>query len=349
MLLARLMRGGLMVALSGVVSSKLFTYSNMAQRAAIAKLCKTEEFSNIVLKLDEKCPLGVNKTLQKNGVSCNLNRLEVGTDNSLAKFQKEAGENVRIFKDSITKERYIEIDLRQIIERYTGYDGRIIWESMYRISQKESLMTQLLSGVHCSISIHLCAFYNENPAGRPLYMNHELMRERVTPSHVKNLLFTLDFLLSLLPIATNLAKSEGYGDDCNKMLKEVKGTIPPIAYDYQIYGSTKSLVTICDLWIEVMSCVECLRCKVWGKVQFEGMRCAILLVKHALGEKVVIGHQDLVCYVNLINRLSTGVSLYRQFLVESEFQTQANPSTCGEVSGSSCKQLPIPGSCQSTW
>ena len=73
-------------------------------------------------------------------------------------------------------------------ESYTAYDGSAVWRAIYdenclmdRLTglnladtcQSETLLYQIISGLHASISLHVAARYSEEPGANET-MNHEM-------------------------------------------------------------------------------------------------------------------------------------------------------------------------------
>ncbi|KAH9385156.1 ERO1-like protein alpha [Nematocida major] len=204
------------------------------------------------------------------------------------------------------------------MERYTGYDGSIVWDAVHKIGKNDSLLPSLLSGVHCSVTIHLCSFYSEDPDNRKLFMNYRLMYKRVKPEHMKNLKFTLDLLISLLPVAIGDMERIAKGEKAAGAVAALKGSLlRNMQHSYDPYAVTAETVERCAAISGLMGCVDCMRCSVWGRVQFAGLHCALNLLRKAKGESVRISDFDIVCFANLLNRLSVSTTQYQKYISDT--------------------------------
>jgi len=307
-------------------------YDNTKQRHAIANLCSLGEFSKVKVDISGICPNLMSSKIEACGVKCSRDQLfrKLSDDKNvrLFSFQEEAGETVEIVPEKDSEKTWIKIDLRNVMERYTGYNGSNVWQNMHLVAEKDAVLSHLLSGVHCSITIHLCAFYNEDPNTRPLYMNYALMRDRVQLSHLENLKYTLDCFLSLVPLITNTLYEIGGEENATvrNALDNLKTETPNVRYSYEIYRMNREAEKKAEVISALMSCVECIRCKVWGKVQFEGLKCAVKLLCNQNakeGEEMFeITKEDVVYLLHLINKLSTSVIQYNRYAAEQQLYYQ---------------------------
>lgn len=97
----------------------------------------------------------------------------------------------------------IYVNLPDNKESYTAYDGGPIWRAIYEENclkerltglnleescNSETLLYQLISGMHASISLHIAARYYDMDTDS-MYMNHGMFYESVGahPDRVKNL------------------------------------------------------------------------------------------------------------------------------------------------------------------
>ncbi|KAI5180126.1 ERO1-like protein alpha [Nematocida sp. AWRm80] len=298
------------------VSGAELEYNNRAIRGIISALCTTPDFANsFLVKISGKCPSGVQKDLTSCGISC---ALEKDKEGALSKFQLEAREHINLYKDQ-NDEVYIHVDLRQIVERYTGYkDGRVVWNALHKICDQDPILKRLAQGIHTSINIHLSAFYNDDPNTRPLYMNYKLMRERTSnPEYVNSLKFTLDFMLSLLPIAIPSIQMAVKSPDAMYFLSQLINSLSPLQYSYSQYPFSSETVSRVDMLPDLVACVSCMRCKVWGRVQLEGLKCAIKLLASTRNVNIPITRTEIIFFINLINKLSTSVLQYQKYILDS--------------------------------
>lgn len=310
----------LLLLVASRIESRRKEYDTKEIRRIISIACSGKDFSEVEIDLERNCPEIVRKRIKKTKDS--LNDYKLKND-----FRKEIGENVEITEDK-TSNRRIKVDLNTVLEKYTKYDGAVIWDEIHRIASLSqpgqtnqpmpvpvSILPILISGVHCSITIHLCVFFSDDPGKSSLYVNKSLLKKRVLTEHFNNLKYTLDFLISLLPVALDeikrVTRSKEGEISVGRLEEEIK-RLPK--FNYLSYGRTNGLLSLSKEIVGLIGCVDCLRCQVWGKIQFEGIACAIKLLMRGQREKVKITSFEIISYVNLLNRLNTSVTQYNRYL-----------------------------------
>lgn len=298
------------------------TYNNKKVREAIQQLCFMDCFSKTAIEVTEECPPEINMKIGLCGPGCMLSKEEKDRK-TLDSFHLDAGERV-VVKKGDENRIYMYLELNKILERYTGYsDGYKIWKQIYDVAKGDNLLEMAISGIHCSVSIHLCSFYSEEPEKRRLYMNYQLMEKKVRPEYVKNMKNTLDMLLSLLPASfeTISAVANRY-KGCTEIVEKIREAIPDVTPVYSGYQVGQDTLEKASKISSIVGCINCMRCKVWGKVQLEGLKCAVKLLLKEKDESIKITEREIVYFVNLINRLSSAATLYERFIIQRAYQMQ---------------------------
>ncbi|KAI5190397.1 ERO1-like protein alpha [Nematocida minor] len=309
------------VSFGRVAAAEVALYNSLMMRKNVAVACSTSDFSKVVMTIDDECPEFLKRQLRECSSGCDLairkkNKKENDEYELKNTFREEIGETIKMTANGTHKTK-VEVDLRTVLERYTKYNGSIVWDAIHKLGRNDPLLNVLLSGVHCSVSVHLCSFYNEDPENRKLYMNYALMQQKVTPAYFNNLRYTLDFLISLLPVAISDLSSIAQTKDGIQAIDSLKNSLlKNRTYDYSEYKSDENTVRRCEEVFKYMGCVDCMRCKVWGKVQFEGLKCAIKLLRKAQGNPIALDRFELVTFLNLLNRVSTSVAQYNKYRMD---------------------------------
>lgn len=309
-----MMRVGVMMLLGAAWCAAALDYASVSQRKAVAALCATPEFSNCVLQIGGVCPPHVERELKACGTSCSLADSKVDT-HKLSGIHTDIGESISIVDvHGNSDDTFVRVDLRQIIERYTGYQGGAMWKTMHTIARADPLADRLLRGIHCSVTIHLCAFFNDDPDKRSLYMNYKMMREKVDPKYLPDLEFAVQFLLSLLPTCVGdieaIARTQKGKESVNYLKASLWNTGANSHTQYQV---SPIAVDKCGEISGLVPCIDCLRCKIWGKVQIEGLKSSLKLLLRSKRRPVPLNTEDFIFYLNLINRLSTAMTQYEKF------------------------------------
>merc|ERR1719308_388523 len=195
---------------------------------------------------------------------------------------------------------------------------------------------KLVSGLHSSIAVHLCSRYllkeggsqEEAVWGRPF----EEFRNRFSPSTTKNegperltniyFLYLVE-LRALQKVASILQKLDGKGEEFKALLEETLKNIDsfPSHFDEsQLFkNETQENQEILKLYkqnfmeiSEIMDCLGCERCKVWGKLQVTGIGTALKVLFTSF-ENLELTKHEIVALFNAFGRHSTSISELEEF------------------------------------
>ncbi len=210
------------------------------------------------------------------------------------------------------------VDLTLNPERHTGYSGepsRKIWRAVYQSNGNKSLTHQktcleqsafycAVSGLHSSISVHIASQYrmfygvasygplldgfSQNPAEFLRRFDPKLTKGR-GPIWLRNLYFVyLLELRALSKIGTFLQKQPfftGNHEEDDTTQIQVENLVAliqsfPNPFDESFLLKTRSLESDFLNISRVMDCVECDKCKLWGKLQASNILSNLLSVGH---------------------------------------------------------------------
>eukprot|EP01147_Barroeca_monosierra_P010270 gene10270-2419_t len=212
---------------------------------------------------------------------------------------------------------------------------------MHSMCLEERFFYRLLSGVHASISVHLSYKWLDQTTGEFL-PNITEFRRRFSDSTtggqgtrwLKNLYFTYLTVLKAIVKAENLWNSYSFtaGDPAED--KKTKNAVSELVKQAKLY---------CDLAVdedvlfqspdrrevleemrshfrriaELMDCVGCMKCRLWGKLQMRGLATAVrLLLGNKIGTEQIafeLGRNDIVALFNLWERLASSISYMHTF------------------------------------
>lgn len=335
--------------------------SNKLSRSTVSK--DDEQNQEQCSAVDTKSPLG--------SVNTDLSAEHKQTIENWMKFDDLQSENFCDIDDETSSELEY-IDLLRNVERYTGYAGTAtqkIWSAIYNencfflpdskvyynLKQKRlnankmclegRTFYRLISGLHSSISIHLCAQYffpsagggysgNEGRWGPNLKEFQHRFDPETTggegPAWLKNLYFIYLIELRAIYKARDYLQSQTYftgneTDDLRtkqliteNLFKEIE---PFSNYfnenDLFKDGNEQLKIEFKEHFRNVsriMDCVGCDKCKLWGKLQVQalGTTLKILFAENP----VQLQRSELVSLLNGFTQLST--SIYR---LEHTFKT----------------------------
>uniref|UniRef100_A0A667XPP3 Endoplasmic reticulum oxidoreductase 1 beta n=1 Tax=Myripristis murdjan TaxID=586833 RepID=A0A667XPP3_9TELE len=278
------------------------------------------------------------------------------------------------------------VDLLLNPERYTGYKGPSawrVWNSIYeencfkprsvyrplnplapsrgesrfvcraRLCLEKRVFYRLISGLHSSINIHLCAEYLLDEGwGKPVWgPNIQEFRQRFDPAEtkgegtrrLKNLYFLyLIELRALSKVApyferafVNLYTGNAQEDGATKELllqvfNETKAF--PMHFDEKsmFAGNKMEAKTLKEEFrlhfkniSRIMDCVGCSKCRLWGKLQTQGLGTALKILfsekeiknlpEHSPSKGFQLTRQEIVALLNGFGRLSTSIHQLHSF------------------------------------
>uniref|UniRef100_A0A3P8QEX9 Endoplasmic reticulum oxidoreductase beta n=1 Tax=Astatotilapia calliptera TaxID=8154 RepID=A0A3P8QEX9_ASTCA len=262
------------------------------------------------------------------------------------------------------------VDLLLNPERYTGYKGPSAWRvwnsiyeencfNCYRQTRLNSLCLEkrvfyrLISGLHSSINIHLCAEYLLDEGwGRSVWgPNVQEFRQRFDMAEtkgegtrrLKNLYFLyLIELRALYKVApyferaivnlyTGNAQEDGETKDLLlHIFNEIKAF--PMHFDEKsmFAGHKLEAKTLKEEFrlhfkniSRIMDCVGCSKCRLWGKLQTQGLGTALKILfsekeiknlpEHSPSKGFQLTRQEIVALMNGFGRLSTSIYQLHHF------------------------------------
>jgi len=241
------------------------------------------------------------------------------------------------------------VDLASNQERYTGYAGRAatrVWETIYndlcfhperegksfevtRETVKEMCFEKrafyrVVSGLHASIAVHLTSRYpqGEGSWGRNLEEFLRRFQPSTTagegPARLANLYFLYLLELRALALAAPaLRQVQEGGGALGELLARVEA-FPHHLDESSLFGEGEGEELLQGYRenfkkiSQLMNCLGCERCKVWGKLQVTGIGTAlkVLTTPPAL---LALTRHEVVALVNAFGRVSTSIKELGEF------------------------------------
>uniref|UniRef100_A0A2K6T2Z0 Endoplasmic reticulum oxidoreductase 1 beta n=1 Tax=Saimiri boliviensis boliviensis TaxID=39432 RepID=A0A2K6T2Z0_SAIBB len=264
------------------------------------------------------------------------------------------------------------VDLLLNPERYTGYKGTSawrVWNSIYEencfnpctkppggsLCLEKRVFYKLISGLHASINLHLCANYLlEETWGKPSWgPNIKEFKRRFDPvetkgegpRRLKNLYFLyLIELRALSKVAPYFERSivdlytgnvEEDADTKALLLNIFQDTKSfPMHFDEKsmFAGDKKGAKSLKEEFrlhfkniSRIMDCVGCDKCRLWGKLQTQGLGTALKILfsekeiqklpENSPSKGFQLTRQEIVALLNAFGRLSTSITELQNFKV----------------------------------
>lgn len=248
------------------------------------RLVHKPEFYSIVIDLSKPC---ASENIREMCKTDTCSRPSILDNNQVA-----PSETYNLFIDKVGT----RIDLRKVPPEYTGYKegAREVWKSVYNIAKD---LRRLVSGIHFSVTVHMAANYEKDDNGKYL-SNVSLYRAKYKEEYETNLFLTYIVVRSAV-IRLKFSETESLVDT----LKE-QGDVQNVKWK-KLFKNYEQFFDSADQYLD---CIECGTCKLWGKIQFKGLKAAIDVLK----EKE-ISKEDMVYLINFFNKLSNTIENAKMF------------------------------------
>ncbi|XP_072971174.1 endoplasmic reticulum oxidoreductin-1-like isoform X2 [Typha angustifolia] len=244
---------------------------------------------------------------------------------------------------------YVNLQLNP--ERFTGYTGlpaRRIWDAIYKencpkypseeFCQEKKVLYKLISGLHCSISVHIASDYLLDESTNLWGHNLELMYDRALkyPDRVGNLYFTFLFVLRATTKAADYLEQADYNTGNSQEDLKTHSLVKQLLYNPKLQAACPLPFDEAKLWqgengpelkqqiqkqfrniSALMDCVGCEKCRLWGKLQVLGLGTALKILFSVDGQNhpnppLQLQRNEVIALVNLLNRLSESVKFVHE-------------------------------------
>lgn len=249
--------------------------------------------------------------------------------------------------DEHLSEEGIYVDLRKNPERFSGYNGSIIWEELYRGNlahmnfskhgPHEQFLYRIISGVQVNVNMHISHYYLddieqvEEMETANFYENYQIYYERIGthPERIKNLFYTYVFLIHTIDTLSELLPKYTYDTESkytNEMIQNkmvwfghyINNLLDPELIESDLFVNINK-----DEFVDVikprfhnitklLDCIGCNICKLNAKVQFTGL-AAMFKILFAKNETALITENELTGLMNLVHRLSNSIKWYKEY------------------------------------
>jgi ERO1-like protein beta len=215
---------------------------------------------------------------------------------------------------------------------------------------------RVISGMHASISTHLCHDYLDQKTGT-WGPNLACYKERLAqhPDRVSNVYFNYALVLraigKLRPYLQNYTFCSGdVEQDLETKAKVLaladKAASAPTIFDESLmFQDPASGIELKEDFRQrfrnvsrLMDCVGCDKCRLWGKLQTAGYGTALkVLFEYGTGEDFYLQRTELVALINTLGRISNSISALTDF--RSKINTRSQTTT---TTTTSAEDAPLP-------
>ncbi|RWS24313.1 ERO1-like protein [Leptotrombidium deliense] len=239
------------------------------------------------------------------------------------------------YEDDQEDGQYFDLSLNP--ERFTGESAHRIWRSIYEencflqnqrqgpfsvdnLCYEERVFYRAISGLHSSINIHLCAYYHLMDGSFSYNVREFNKRFEGNEQYVKNLYFVylleLRALNKIEPYLTSKVNWQSSGDQSvtKEAIKSLLKVIRTFKWTFDERTLFRQEPKVAQEFAEhfrnitnIIDCVSCDKCKLWGKVQIHGLGTAfkILISDHL--DKLKLHRHEIVTLINSVARLSNSI------------------------------------------
>ncbi|KAJ8490786.1 hypothetical protein OPV22_012507 [Ensete ventricosum] len=260
---------------------------------------------------------------------------------------------------------YVNLQLNP--ERYTGYAGpstQRIWAAVYQencpqypsehLCHEKKVMYKLISGLHSSISVHIASDYLLDAFTNSWGQNLELLYDRVWkhPDRVRNLYFVYLFVLRAVTKAADYLEQAEYNTGNPIEDLKTQSLVRQLLYNPKLLSACPVPFDEAKLWqgesgpelkqqiqkqfrniSAVMNCVGCEKCRLWGKLQVNGLATALKILFSVDGgnnqnQPLQLQRNEVIALFNLLNRLSESIKFVHDMepLMEKMERHDSNPT-----------------------
>jgi hypothetical protein len=229
----------------------------------------------------------------------------------------------------------------------TGAD--LVWEAIHNETtcfastaaeadcREQRVFSRLISGLHASISMHIAKDFCVKPGGKWMPCEEfgtsiEEFRRRLYdhPERIENLyfvyLFTLRAILKAAPLLTSYDYDAGEAAEMSLIKEKVAmllkhRDVPCLGVTRSPFDETtvfagedgasmrKAFRTGFQNIASIMDCVGCSKCRLWGKLQVQGLGVALrILFADGAQDQLTLTRTEVIALVQTLFRFSTSVA-----------------------------------------
>ncbi|KAI9151194.1 endoplasmic oxidoreductin-1 [Blastocladiella emersonii ATCC 22665] len=287
----------------------------------------------------------------------------------------------------------VYIDLVDNPERFTGYSGvsaNNIWSAIYNencfgvpsslgtpippapldVCLEKQVFYRIVSGLHASISIHICSQYlNKDSGNWERHPQCYAARVGAFPERVANVYFVHSMLLRAVSMvaplldAVDVCTGKPAEDDrVRAMLADIVAHAKTVGGfdETTLFQGPHAPLLVDEVRTKfrnvsrIMDCVSCQKCRLWGKTQVTGLGTALkvlfgtdprILSGEVSPARPVLSRYEVVALFNTLNRFVESVHDIRAFEAQLDAEKSLSTSSFEAAAATSeiaASSLPAP-------
>lgn len=187
-------------------------------------------------------------------------------------------------------------------ETHTGYryGASDVWKHIYAISD-DLFYRKIVNGLKFSIFVHICRYYVKIDG--KYFVNTSFFFKHFRKADYEDFLWLLRLIYSAFA-KLDLSKLK-LEEKERQLVTQMKNILN--INDKQVLNTR--LINNIHVCLDVVNCVSCDKCKLWGKIQFAGLITAIKIHNNTFDNKF----DEFVFLVNLMTRLTVTANATSRF------------------------------------
>ncbi|KAL4460962.1 hypothetical protein ABPG74_016434 [Tetrahymena malaccensis] len=231
------------------------------------------------------------------------------------------------------------VDLVENIEGYTANKEPNIWKIIYtedcfqgqQLTSEKMVLNSIISGFHASVSSHICEFYQDlSKEEVKLNPSWEFYFEKVGnyEDRIQNLLFYYEFLLRAVQKSSEVFLNFPYktGDSesdrqvvqlIERFTSHINSQNKVLQFDINLFKSQdsaeikKNYQKYVKNIAQLMDCVSCEKCKLFAKIQVQGISLAMNIIFADNSDERVkyMKRNELIVLINTLHKSSESIQI----------------------------------------
>ncbi|EJW04085.1 hypothetical protein EDEG_01607 [Edhazardia aedis USNM 41457] len=288
---------------------KNITRHQASLNTILTELVSSKCFAKIKIDMDTPCKN--KKMLEKcKFPACKLpndyeNQLKK-INTTLCRYGELKNRRCNFYDPKTRRGLFVDLDMAKQI--YSGYKkgAAEIWKSIYKDVCGNHTLYKMVSGIHFSIGIHMSVFFKK--VNDEYFSSMRLYRQKYKREYANNLLYAFKIVSN----AASKLNSKSFKcaiefDRKNKkLLNEALSMIKSMGLFKDTYISCFNWQSRLEKVMEHLNCIECDKCKLWGKIQFKGLYVTYKILCSD-NNKIRLAGDDIVCFFHLYHKLCSSV------------------------------------------
>lgn len=182
----------------------------------------------------------------------------------------------------------------------TGYkDTSGIWKAMYNITN-DNIHRAIIDAIRFSTFVHISKMFYLNDDGT-YSANPSFFFEHYKEDDLKPFRMLYDIISKAFSFYDFdfIALQESEKEIINEIKKNIR--------NYSMIKLSENRIHDMERCLDLVNCVSCAKCRLWGLLKFRGLICAIKLQNN----RKDISFDDFVCFINFLDQLNIACDILK--------------------------------------